>query len=134
MLNEFIYTPGQVQTATINVAGAYKKEVDVTPYNLGPNAVAGHFLIDVPLYDANNSDDVIFGGWDDDFLHGGSGDDAIAGGEAIDMSYVQHFAGGLPNGLIRNGQPAAVRRRRRSVERSQAVRPAPRRVLPLRRV
>ena len=36
-----------------------------------------------PLYDANNADDVIFGGWDDDFLHGGSGDDAISGAEAL---------------------------------------------------
>ena len=36
-----------------------------------------------PLFDANNSDDVIFGGWDDDFLHGGAGDDAIGGGEAL---------------------------------------------------
>ena len=80
MLDEFIYTPGQVQTATINVGGAYKKEFDITPYNLGPNLVAGHFQVNLPLFDANNSDDVIFGGWDDDFLHGASGDDAIGGG------------------------------------------------------
>ena len=46
VLNEFIYTPGQVQTATINVAGALKKEFDITPYNLGPNLVAGHFQVD----------------------------------------------------------------------------------------
>ena len=102
VLNEFIYTPGQVQTATINVAGELKKEVDLTPYNLGPNDVAGHFQIDVPLYDANNSDDVIFGGFDDDFLHGGSGDDAIGGGEALPDSYVQHFAAnGTVNGVVR---------------------------------
>jgi Ca2+-binding RTX toxin-like protein len=102
VLNEFIYTPGQVQTATINVAGELKKAVDLTPYNLGPNDVAGHFQIDVPLYDANNSDDVIFGGFDDDFLHGGSGDDAIGGGEALPDSYVQHFtAGGVVNGVVR---------------------------------
>ena len=94
VLNEFIYTPGQVQTATINVGGAYKKEFDITPYNLGPNLVAGHFQVDLPLFDANNSDDVIFGGWDDDFLHGASGDDAIGGGSALPLSYVQHFSAG----------------------------------------
>ena len=92
VLSEFIYTPGQVQTATINVAGALKKELDITPYNLGPNDQAGHFQIDVPTYDANNSDDVMFGGWDDDFMHGAAGDDAISGAEALPDSYVQHFA------------------------------------------
>jgi hypothetical protein len=67
----------------------------------------------LPLYDANNSDDVIFGGWNDpldaqgqdhshDFLHGGSGDDAIGGHEALATSYVQHFSAmGAPDGLIR---------------------------------
>jgi hypothetical protein len=73
VLNEFIYTPGQVQTATINVATFLAKSVDETPYNLGPNDDGqGHLILDLPLFDANNSDDIIFGGWDDDFLHGGS--------------------------------------------------------------
>ena len=40
-INEFIYTPGQVQTATINVAGALNKAVDITPFNLTPNAQGG---------------------------------------------------------------------------------------------
>ena len=35
VLNEAIYTPGHVQDAIINVGGALKKEVDLTPYNLG---------------------------------------------------------------------------------------------------
>ncbi|HEV8251466.1 MAG TPA: Calx-beta domain-containing protein, partial [Gaiellaceae bacterium] len=91
VLNEFISTPGLVQQATINVGGVLKKQVDVTPYNLGPNEIVGHFQVDVPTYDANNSDDVIFGGWDDDFLHGASGDDAVSGAEAMPDSYVQHF-------------------------------------------
>jgi len=104
VLNEFIYTPGQVQTATINVGGDLKKQVDITPYNLGPNVVAGHFQIDLPLFDANNSDDVIFGGWDDDFLHGAAGDDAIAGGEALPGAFTQHFgvSSATPLGLIRS--------------------------------
>jgi len=86
VLNEFIYTPGMVQTATINVAGAYKKAVDLTPYNVTPSNA-----LDDPLYDANNSDDVIFGGWDDDFLHGAVGDDAMSGAEALGQSYVQLY-------------------------------------------
>ena len=103
VLNEVVYTPGQVQKATINVAGALKKEVDVTPYNLGPNVDGqGKTLLDLPMYDANNSDDIIFGGFDDDFLHGASGDDAIGGGEALVQSYVQHFDGaGAADGLVR---------------------------------
>jgi Ca2+-binding RTX toxin-like protein len=113
VLNEFIYTPGQVQTATINIGGELKKEFDLTPYNLGPNVVQGHFQVNLPLYDANNSDDVIFGGWNDpldaqgqdhshDFLHGGAGDDAIGGHEALSDSYVQHFSGGgAPDGVVR---------------------------------
>jgi Ca2+-binding RTX toxin-like protein len=103
VLNETISTPGQVQIALINASGLLKKEFDITPYNLGPNVVAGHSQVDLPLYDANNSDDVLFGGWDDDFLHGASGDDAIAGGEALTESYVQHFAAsGEADGVVRN--------------------------------
>src|SRR5206468_2145530 len=67
--DEFIYTPGQVQTATINVTGALAKAVDITPFNQTPNALGA----DQPLYDANHSDDVIYGGWDTDFLHGADG-------------------------------------------------------------
>ena len=75
--------------------------------------------MDEPKFDANNSDDVIFGGLGGerlpnypmvighrnseeppfgqergiagDFLHGGAGDDAIAGGEAIWNGYTQLF-------------------------------------------
>lgn len=114
-LNQWIASPGDVQTAIINVEGDLKKTVDLTPYNLTPNASGG----DQPLFDANNSDDVIFGGLGGqvqyypapnqigglarndvnpggtvrgvagDFLHGGAGDDAIAGGEAIWNGYTQ---------------------------------------------
>ena len=104
VLNEYIYTPGKVQQALINVVGELVKAVDITPYNLGPNVDGrGHLVLDLPLYDANNSDDVVFGGWDDDFLHGASGDDAIGGGEALAVSFVQHFnASGVSDGLIRS--------------------------------
>jgi Ca2+-binding RTX toxin-like protein len=87
VIDEFVYTPGQVQTAILNVNLALDKTVDITPYNLTPNADGG----DDPLFDANVSDDIIFGGLDDDFLHGASGDDAIAGGEALEESYAPRF-------------------------------------------
>src|SRR6185503_9960908 len=89
VLGEFIYTPGLVQTATVNIAGLLAKAVDLSPYNLSPNSLG---LGDQPKYDANNSDDIIFGGWDDDFLHGHSGDDAIVGSEALAQAYVQSYA------------------------------------------
>jgi Ca2+-binding RTX toxin-like protein len=114
-LDQYISTPGQVQTAVINIAGDLKKTVDLTPFNLTPN-VSG---ADQALFDANNSDDVIFGGLGGeilpnypteighrnnedppfgeqrgiagDFLHGGAGDDAMAGGEAIWNAYTQIY-------------------------------------------
>ncbi|HEY3485121.1 MAG TPA: hypothetical protein VGK49_07045, partial [Ilumatobacteraceae bacterium] len=116
-LNQYISTPGEVQTAVINIAGDLKKTVDLTPFNLAPEASGG----DRAEFDANNSDDVIFGGLGGhilpnypalslighrnneeppaglprgiagDFLHGGAGDDAIAGGEAIWNAYTQVY-------------------------------------------
>ena len=72
--------------------GALKKEVDITPYNLGLDTAVGHKDVLSPLFDANNSDDIIYGGWDDDAMHGGSGDDGMVGGEALTTSYNQHYA------------------------------------------
>src|SRR5256885_3863086 len=62
VLSEFIYTPGQVQTATINVATLLKKQFDLTPYDQSPDSLG---LGDQIHYDANNSDDILFGGLDD---------------------------------------------------------------------
>ncbi|MGK2855290.1 MAG: hypothetical protein ACSLE3_14500, partial [Microbacteriaceae bacterium] len=101
VLNEFIYTPGQVQTATINVAGQLTKAADLTVYNLGPNEnMSQHHVANQPTYDANNSDDIIFGGWGSDWIHGGAGDDAISGSEALAAGYAQHFnAAGALSGV-----------------------------------
>ncbi len=105
VLGEFIYTPGQVQTATINIAGELVKSVDLTVYNLGPDTnQSQHHVANQPTYDANNSDDIIFGGWGGDWIHGGSGDDAISGAEAIGVGgasgFAQHFdSDGDPVGL-----------------------------------
>ena len=97
VLNEFIYTPGMVQTSTINVAGALNASVDLTPYNLTPRSYGAA----VTAFDANNSDDIIFGGWGNDQIHGGSGDDAISGDEALATSYAPLYDNnGNPTGLV----------------------------------
>jgi hypothetical protein len=92
-----------VQTATINIAGELVKAVDLSPYNLTPAGGA-----DDPLYDPNNADDMVYGGWDDDFLHGHAGDDMLSGAEAMLESYTQLYIGGpceqevdCADGLIR---------------------------------
>ncbi len=36
VLNEFIYTPGKIQSATINVLDELKKSVNLTPFNVDP--------------------------------------------------------------------------------------------------
>ena len=66
---------GDVSTST----GQLKKAVDLTPFNLTPNASGA----DDPLFEPVFADDIIFGGLGNDFLHGGSGDDAISGAEAL---------------------------------------------------
>jgi len=87
VLNEFVYTPGQVQTATLNLSGALNKAFDITPFDWKPNSLGA----DDPLFDANFADDVIYGGLGDDLLHGAVGDDAISGAEALTQSYTQYF-------------------------------------------
>ena len=39
-LDQFIYTPGKIQTAIINVSGELKKTFHVTPFNLDPETDA----------------------------------------------------------------------------------------------
>jgi hypothetical protein len=148
VLNEFIYTPGQVQTETINVAGKLKKSVDLTPYRSGAQRGG---QADDPLFRPIFADDIIFGGLGDDFLHGGAGDDAMAGGEALpEESYAPRIEGSLRRAgqerdidgrgahrlhrPLQPGQRAAVRRRHRRLERAQAGAEPPGRVLPVRRV
>ena len=85
VLNEFIYTPGKVQTATINVAGALNRSVNLTPFNVDPNDID-------PLFRPNGGyDDIIFGGLGDDAIHGGSGDDALSGAEALVEGYAPTY-------------------------------------------
>lgn len=132
-LDQYIATPGEVQTFVINIRGDLKKTVDLTPFNVTPSASGA----DQPLFDANNSDDVIFGGLggeilpnypnqighrnnenppegqvrgiQGDFLHGGAGDDAIAGGEAIWNAYAQVYYAGLLLDADGDGTTDAIR-------------------------
>ena len=97
ILNEFIYTPGSIQTATINVSGALNKTVDLTPFSSDPNwdGTADEYGIagtkangtgGVGSQPLHVNDDIIFGGLGSDWLHGGSGDDAISGAEALPLA------------------------------------------------
>jgi hypothetical protein len=81
-LDLFIKTPGSIQTAVINVSGALKKTVNLTPFNLDPDTGFQDELYD-PLF----ADDIVYGGLGDDFLHGGAGDDAMSGAEALASFY-----------------------------------------------
>jgi Ca2+-binding RTX toxin-like protein len=81
-LDVAIYTPGRIQQAVLNVAGALKKTVDLTPFNLTEQGQADN-VYDEPTY----ADDILFGGWGDDFMHGGAGDDAMSGAETLPQYY-----------------------------------------------
>src|SRR5439155_266210 len=80
-LDEFIYTPGHVQQATINVSGELKKQVDLTPFDSDVDTSVT-LRFSYPSY----ADDIMFGGLDSDFLHGGAGDDATSGALEHDMT------------------------------------------------
>ena len=78
-VNLTIDTPGGVQEAVINVDGALKKTVNLTPFALGIG-------ID-PNYNPLHADDILYGGLGDDSIHGGAGDDAMSGAEALSEFY-----------------------------------------------
>jgi len=87
VLNEFIYTPGQIQTETINVGGVLKKTVNLTPFNVDPTGLD-------PLFrPAGGYDDIVFGGLGNDAIHGGSGDDALSGAEALVEGWARDYSG-----------------------------------------
>src|SRR5262249_40305121 len=90
-LNEFIFTPGNMQIDTINLSGALKKTADLTPFSVDAawNAATDTDPAnDETAFKATN-DDIIFGGLGSDWEHGGSGDDAMSGAEALRQSYTQ---------------------------------------------
>jgi Ca2+-binding RTX toxin-like protein len=75
-LNAEISTPGNIQRAIINVAGALKKTVDLLSFDAG---LANGETLGV--------NDIIYGGLNDDSIHAGAGDDAVSGGEALPFFY-----------------------------------------------
>lgn len=89
VLNEYVYTPGSVQTAILNIAGDLKKSVNLTPFNADPAGSGGG--VQDPLFAPTHLNDVIFGGMGTDWLHGGAGDDAISGSEALPEAYTQNW-------------------------------------------
>ena len=110
-LNEFIYTPGNVQTATINLSGALNKTVDITPFSTDVNwngsadeyGIAGtkaNGTGGVGVQPAHWNDDIIFGGLGSDWLHGGSGDDAISGAEALPVAAAGSTVSGTTAGGV----------------------------------
>jgi Ca2+-binding RTX toxin-like protein len=104
--NLFIYSPGKIQQATINVPRELIRAVNLTPYSLDPTpGEAG----DNMTYRPSNSDDIIYGGLANDFLHGGAGDDPVSGAKALVESCIGYFE---PN----NCDPVGV-------ERSDYMRP-----------
>jgi hypothetical protein len=99
VINELIYTPGNIQITTINPLNALNKAFDITPFNLKPNAAGG----DDPLFRPHYADDIMYGGLGSDFMHGGSGDDAISGAEAMTESYGQNMTStGAVVGVVRS--------------------------------
>src|SRR5262249_35549531 len=77
-LNEFIFTPGNMQTDTINVSGALKKTVDLTPFSSDPNFNGTRDDFSVVGSKPNSAasdgktkvhnDDIIFGGLGSDWI------------------------------------------------------------------
>src|SRR6185369_4005034 len=98
-LNEFIFTPGNMQIDTINVSGALKKTVDLTPFSSDPtfDGTKDDFAVNGSKPNSaasdgktrQHNDDIIFGGLGSDWIHGGSGDDAISGAESLKLSFTQ---------------------------------------------
>ncbi|MDA1274643.1 MAG: proprotein convertase P-domain-containing protein [Verrucomicrobia bacterium] len=78
-LNEYISTPGKKQESIIHAVGELKKTFNLTPFNVDDPSSG----MQDNLHNAQDADDIIYGGLGDDFLHGGAGDNAISGAEAL---------------------------------------------------
>ncbi|HQF94492.1 MAG TPA: Calx-beta domain-containing protein [Microthrixaceae bacterium] len=88
VLNELIYSPGHMQEATINVAGALNTAINLTPFNVDQTG-------NDPDFRPNGGyDDIIFGGLGDDRISGAAGDDALSGAEANVAGYVPDWDSG----------------------------------------
>jgi Ca2+-binding RTX toxin-like protein len=106
VINEVIYTPGNIQYSIINKSLELKKSVVLTPFSYDRTwqGLDDEFVDRVTKPFA---DDIMFGGLGSDWLHGGSGDDAMSGAEALPAAYIATFAAdGTPNGTFNLGYHA----------------------------
>ena len=85
-LNEPITTPGNIQTATINVAGAAEEDRRPDAVQPATRTRAAPTTRCSTRRTPTTSSSAACG---NDSLHGGSGDDAISGAEALPQSYTQ---------------------------------------------
>ena len=88
VLNEVIYTPGNLQYALANRAGDLKMTADLVPFSFDSEWLGLDDEFPDNQDDSPFADDVIFGGLGSDFLHGASGDDAVSGAESLNAAFV----------------------------------------------
>lgn len=104
-----ISTPGKIQQASINPAGALKKSVHMLPMSVDPDwaAIDDEFGYGSATGKMPYADDIIYGGLGSDWLHGGSGDDAMSGAEALPYFFNRAAAGTPSAAKSPNGGDAA---------------------------
>lgn len=99
-VTQLIATPGNVQTAMINVTGSLKYTAYMWPYSVNPTtsftnptwADGCKTNTACPPYWDRYGHNVIYGGWGSDSIHGGPGDSAISGAEAPTYAFTDNFS------------------------------------------
>jgi hypothetical protein len=99
-LSQLITTPGNVQQAVINVAGALNYTAELFPYNWDPTSNGGTLATFstgckqnqlCPHYQPRYGHNIIYGGWGGGVIHGGPGQSAISGAAAPVLGYADNF-------------------------------------------
>ncbi|MDA8073267.1 MAG: hypothetical protein M0Z82_17130, partial [Actinomycetota bacterium] len=99
-VTQLIATPGNVQTAMINVTGSLKYTAYMWPYSVNPTtsftnptwADGCKTNAACPPYWDRYGHNIIYGGWGSDSIHGGPGDSAISGAEAPTYAFTDNFS------------------------------------------
>ncbi|HET7466406.1 MAG TPA: hypothetical protein VFL29_07050 [Candidatus Dormibacteraeota bacterium] len=105
-LSQLITTPGNVQQAVINFAGALQYVAEMYPYTwdpaslggtLGPNPTFATESTCKPnqiclLYNPRFGHNIIYGGWGNGVVHGGPGNSAVSGAEAPVLGFTDNFS------------------------------------------
>ncbi|HMC70308.1 MAG TPA: hypothetical protein VKJ07_14225, partial [Mycobacteriales bacterium] len=121
-LSQLITTPGNVQQAIINQAGALKYAAILAPYNWDPATYGGAGLSNgsptyaagckqnqlCPHYQPRFGHNIIYGGWGGGVIHGGPGQSAISGTEAPGASHNGVIETGWTNNYNLNGDQLNV--------------------------